>query len=356
MYNRVWVDLTRLQCNYAAIARCANGKEVIAVVKADAYGHGAVRVCDALYQAGCRFFAVASVQEAVEIAPAVGESNILILGQTPPDYADILSRYRFCQCVDSFAYATALSRAACDTVAVHLKFDTGMHRLGFACDAQGIGEAKAASSLPRLAVCGIFSHLADSAHPKSVRTRAQIAAFSAVCDAMQPARSGLCVHLCNSDAVAGGTDFGNAVRAGIALYGYPTVPMAGVAPILTWESRVVARRQVCRGEAVGYVPAYRAKKPSLLCCVPVGYADGFAKSYCGATVRVGTQDAEVVSICMDSILLCLPSSSPVAVGDTVTLIGSGDSAWHLAKAGRTIPYEVLCRIGARQMRFYRHFS
>ncbi len=354
MYNRVLVDLTQLQRNFAEIVRYAKGKEVIAVVKADAYGHGAIRICEALYQAGCRFFATASVQEAVEIAPTVCNSKILILGQTPPDYADILARYRFCQCVDSLTYATALSRAASGTVLVHLKFDSGMHRLGFACDAQGVSEAQAAAALPHLAVCGIFSHLADSAHPKRTRTQAQIAAFSAVCDAMSI--DALCVHLCNSDAVAVGIAFGNTVRAGIALYGYPSIPMAGIAPILTWESRIVARRQILRGDEVGYAPAYCAKQPSVICCVPLGYADGFARSYCGATVCVGGQVAEVIAVCMDSILLCLPADSCVAVGDTVTLIGSDCSAFHLAKAGRTIPYEVLCRIGPRQMRFYRRFS
>ncbi len=350
MHNRVFIDLAQLQKNYLIAKELAREKEVIAVVKADAYGHGAQKCAQALYEVGCRHFAVASILEAMALCDL--DAQILILGETSPSYADMLSRYRFCQSVHSFSYACALSRMASEPILVHLKFDSGMHRIGFACTENGIDEALCATLLPHLQTVGFYSHFGDGARGDSARTRAQMSEFSAVQSALQGRFCDAQVHFCNTDALLSGIDTGNAVRCGILLYGYPSIP-CGVKPILTWQSQVIFTHVLQKGEWVGYGKNYRTRKAEQICTVPLGYADGFGRDLVGARVWAGEFEARVCAVCMDMTMLSFSPDSAVRCGDTVTLIGATDDARSLARIAKTIPYEILCRIGARQRRIYR---
>jgi alanine racemase len=349
MHNRVLIDLAQLQKNYLVAKEAAGEKDVIAVVKADAYGHGAQKCAQALYEVGCRNFAVASVLEAISLADL--DAQILILGETSADHADILSHYHFCQSVHSFSYARALSRAASAPISIHLKFDSGMHRIGFACTENGTEEALCASFLPHLHTVGIYSHLGDGAHADALRTRTQVAAFDTVCAALQGRFCDAQVHLCNSDALLCGIESGNAVRCGILLYGYPSV-FCDAKPILTWQSQVISVRTVKKGDWVGYGKTHRARKAEQICTIPIGYADGFGRNLVGARVWTGDTEARVCAVCMDMTMLSVCNGSPVRRGDTVTLIGEKASALSLARHANTIPYEILCRIGPRQARIY----
>ncbi len=355
MHNAVFVDLSRLQQNFKLAQSLTPDKTVIAVVKADAYGHGALRCAKTLYDVGCRFFAVADLWEAVALrAGGLYDCEILILGATPPDYAEILCRYRLTQSVHSSVYAQQLEAHLSQRLHIHLKFDSGMHRFGFPCTPIGCEEARRAASLSHLYVRGIFSHLALGDAPRALRTRAQVASFAEVVDSLQDCfDDSILIHLCNSDAVCARIAFGNAVRLGILLYGYPSAALDGIAPILTWQSKIVDLRTVPAGEWVGYGTHYRTNAPALLATVPIGYADGFARTFVGASFPCGACRATVAGVCMDAVILSLPIDAEVCYGQTVTILGNGCDAKFWASHAHTIPYEILCRIGARQRRIYR---
>ncbi len=362
MYHTVKIDLVGLQKNYLSLQKRLQGQAVIAVLKADAYGHGAVRCAEALYEVGCRFFAVADLWEAVTLrTPSLHGCNILILGETPPAYADILSRYRLTQSVHSLPYACALSRSLCADLYIHLKFDCGMHRFGFSCDGKGLFEARCAARQKHLRVRGAFSHFAQGGQPDSDRTRAQRAQTDALPRVLSDALKAhtdtpLLFHFSNSDALCAGMVSADAVRLGISLYGYPCMPIEGVAPILRWQSRIVDCRTVQKGEWVGYGEGYCTKEAELLFTVPVGYADGFLRAFAGASVPHANQTARVAAVCMDATIFSVPVSaakeSDVAYGQEVTLLSEECDARFWADYAKTIPYEILCRIGTRQQRIY----
>lgn len=346
----VCVDLGRLVGNYRYARALAQGRELMCVVKANAYGHGIARVTRALYAEGCRLFASATLCEALAVRRCAPEARVLVLGDTPPRDAAILHAHRIAQCVHSLSYAAALSAAAYAPVSVHWKLDTGMHRLGFSCEAEGLDALLRAAALPHLQSEGLFTHAADAAHRVGVKTARQHADFLRAYSYLCAKGLSVCyVHTQNSAALVNHSFCeGNASRAGILLYGYGT---PDVRPVLSWESRVVASHRVKKGESVGYFPPYRPPRDTNVFVLPVGYADGYARAYCGAQVEVGDRRATVVAVCMDMLLV--ESEYPVPDGTAARLLWDGYDAQALAQQGNTIPYEVLCRIGWRQTRRYR---
>ncbi len=373
--HKTWaeIDLSALRRNYTATAEYAGDARVMCVVKADAYGHGAVACSEVFYEAGARWFAVSSVEEAAEICLAFeaegrGDAKILILGYTPPENAPFLAMHKIRQAVFSLEYARALSAeavAAGCRVIVHFKLDTGMNRLGF--DARNTSSAEktadeilGASALPGLLPEGLFTHFACADGDDGSITETQFGNYKAVEDALSSGGLRLLRHVCNSAATVRRPDLHlDMVRAGIILYGLdPWTPYDGglrLLPVMKFKSTVSHIHTVRKGEGVGYGLTYTAPRDSKIVTVPVGYADGFVRAFgAGGMLSVNGRRAPIVGrICMDQ---CMADAgdAEVSVGDEVVIFGGEPGQINeLADVARTINYELVCLVGKRVPRIYK---
>ncbi|MBQ8415498.1 MAG: alanine racemase [Clostridia bacterium] len=375
------IDLDALQSNYRAllghVRKSAPNVRAIAVVKADAYGHGAPDCVRALLGEGCDFFAVSSVEEAVAVREACDGANkdaeILILGYTDPRHACLLDRYRLTQTLVSFAHACALQNSAREAgvrLRTHVALDTGMGRIGFAARSEEEirGTAREILSLfayPNLSVDGMFTHFAraDEESEAGVRfTKEQSENYLAVRRLVEDGGKRIpFYHASNSAASIKGVAAGlDGVRFGIVMYGaspslHGELPLL---PVMTLETRIVHIHQLKKGETVGYGGTFCAPSDMTVGVLPIGYADGFVRAYSPAPVCVrtatGVFSAPILGrVCMDQCMIDL-SSSDACVGDTVILFGKdGPLAEALARQAGTIDYETLCLISSRVPRFYR---
>ena len=339
------IDTHALRHNFRAVSR-ACGK-TIAVVKADAYGHTLSLAVPALVAAGCDFFAVASAEEALSTRKLAPFAGILLLGYAPLDEISALARGGITLTAFSFSYAKALSRAAGEagvTLAVHLKIDGGMCRLGFS--PENADDILRVLALPHLNVCGIFMHFpcADTDREGSLRALARFDALRASLPA------GLFAHAAASAAaLALPKTHLDAVRAGIALYGYPPVSTAlDLRPAMRVIAPVVQLHRIKSGTTVGYGGDFVCAKESVIGTVPLGYADGLPRALSGYRLTVLCEGraftAPIVGrICMDYLMLDL-SDLPAKEGETVCVLGDFAAA---ARHAGTIPYELLTAISAR---------
>lgn len=371
---RTWaeISLDALEHNYRTIrAHAGSGCRFAGVVKADAYGHGAVPVSSVLTDLGADYLIVACLQEALELRTAGIMTPILILGYTPARYAVTLAEQRLSQEVHSLEYARQLNEALEGTgknLLVHLKLDTGMGRLGFRVDlSQELAQAVEACRLERLAVEGVFMHfsVSDSTAPGDVTySRGQFDLFTKALEAL--AANGICPdirHCCNS----GGTQFYpeyhmDMVRPGIMLYGYaPEAEGAAslpVKPVMSVRSRIMQVREFPAGVDIGYGRTFTTGRPTKVAVVPIGYADGLFRGLSGkfSFLIGGTAAPQIGRICMDIAMADVTDIPNVFVGDTAVLIGSDGTltrtAKDLADEIDTIPYEVLCGFHRRVPRVY----
>lgn len=366
--HKTWadIDLCALRRNYDAIRRLAGGSDVICVVKADAYGHGAVRCVSALRDAGARTFAVSCIEEAAELASAFDDVRTLILGYTPPENADILARLGVRQTVFSPEYARALSdsaRALGCRVSVHFKLDTGMNRLGFdASDPElACRQILDASSLPGIVPEGIFTHFACSDSDAGI-TAAQFGEYNAVVSMLEARGLHLLRHVCNSAAILRFPEMHlDAVRAGVILYGlrpwrpYNKDEFIPLEPVMTFKSTISHLHKIPRGARVSYGWTYEAPRDMIAATIPVGYADGFLRAFGdGGCVYINGQPSPIVGrVCMDQCIVDV-TGIDCRVGDEVVIFGGDpDRIDTLADTARTINYELVCLIGKRVARIYK---
>jgi alanine racemase len=328
--SELTIDLGAVRRNVRTLLRALQGSELWAVVKADAYGHGALSVAAAALGAGARVLCVATVPEALELRPEFPLVRILVLGPA--------SNREIAEARDARLELVVSDDPIPEGIRVHVKIDTGMGRYGF-------GE------LPVLTreVVGLMSHLATADSDVRFAER-QIERFRAV-TALYPR---LPAHLANSAAALRIPEarFG-AARCGIALYGlspFGTDPAEdGLQPALTWRSELAAVKLLEPGESTGYGRRYVAQRPTWIGIVPVGYADGFRRDLSGTQVRVGGEMRPAIgTISMDSFAVELDRRLPP--GTPVTLIGHGVLAEHHARVAGTINYELVCGIGTRTQR------
>lgn len=329
------IDTDALRHNFRAVA--ASGGRTVAVVKANAYGHGAHVVVPALAAEGCDFFAVATLDEALQVRALSPRADVLILGYTPPCAAPLLARERLTQTVFSAAYAAALSTAATAPVFVHLKIDCGMHRLGIApTDTAEIASVLHAS---RLRLCGVFAHL-PSVVCDPAQTKRSLAAFSA----LLPTLPRVFTHVAASAALSlEGARF-DGVRPGLALYGLAdTLP--SLRPAMRVYAPIVQIHALQAGEPVGYDGAFLTERPSRIGVLPMGYADGLPRAAVGHQVLLdGGERAPIVGrICMDQCMIDLTETT-AKEGETVCVIP--DFVPFAAHCG-TIVYETLACLSAR---------
>ena len=402
---RAIIDTAALTHNYHALMRpilaVSPQTHAIAVVKADAYGHGIRPVVSALLEAGCRSFAVACLEEAVALRKLLREllvgtasdeeADILVLGYTDPRNVSLLSVYRIATTLLSAEYAARLLNAAREaevTVKCHVALDTGMNRIGFPShnedeitetvaaihDLWQTGDPNLEEGIGGLVLDGIYTHFAraDEDFDTEMKrtdslTMTQYARYRRVCEGLEALGVRPRVrHICNSAAAirfASALPEGclDAVRLGISLYGYgvesPIERNGDLKPVMRIESAVTHIHTLIPGETVGYGGTYRSDTPRTLATLPVGYADGWLRSFAGADVTLHTQNGTVTApivgrICMDQCMVDV-TGLPVEVGTPVTLFGDTPRQLEaLALRAHTIPYELLCLVTARIPRIY----
>lgn len=353
------INLKRLENNYRIIKQKSCDLPVMAVVKADAYGHGAIECANVLYLNGVRFFAVANLAEAIEIRSAFQDVNILILGFTPTENADMLSEKRITQTVFSLDYAEKLSRSASKPIDVHLKVDTGMNRLGFKPNESDMQKASQAMSLPKLHYSGIFTHFACADSKDKTFTNNQYLSFVSAVDYLEKKNGKFKIrHACNSAGILEHPDkYLDMVRAGIILYGLrpsDEVYDVNVKPVMKFCSTVAATRMIKTGETVGYGASFTALHDMRIATIAAGYADGYQRRYGqngNVTIR-GKQVSVIGRVCMDQFMVDVTPFNDIDCGDTVELFGDIISADELAGRVGTIGYEVVCGVGKRVKRIY----
>jgi len=354
------VDLGAVTANFRAI-RERTGRRVLAVVKADAYGHGAVPVSRALEGAGADFFCVAIAEEGIELRRAGIRSPILLLSFVDARDAALHRAYALTPTLSSldqireFAAATA---GFAVPLPVHVKVDTGLTRLGIFPEEVGTAAELlgAARGLRVEAVFSHFSHGEDPAHPTRARqAESSRLAFAHLREAGVPFEW---THLANSGASLAPEPFGDAVRPGILLYGIsPCGASSDVRAALSWETEVIAVKDVAAGVAVGYGGTFVTARPSRLAVLPVGYDDGYRRAFSGRVpVLLPAGPAPTVGAISMDLTVCDATDVGAARGDRAVLLGAADrggpTAHDLARAAGTIPYEILCGIGSRVPRRY----
>lgn len=371
LLKRTWADvsLDALAHNYTQIkSHIPAGCKFLGVMKADAYGHGAVPVSSALVELGAEYLAVSNLEEAVQIRRGGVRAPLLILGYTPPMYAENMIYLDITQEVHSLAYAQELNAALEGTnfiLNVHLKLDTGMTRIGFTAYGQEAAYADllAAAKLPHLHVEGIFMHfcVADSRASEDVAfTRLQYARFTEALDFLSA--NGVkpeIRHCCNSGATLLYPEYAmDMVRPGIMTYGLcpseDTRDILDLMPMLSLHTTVSQIRTIPANTSVSYGRTYVTPRDQPIAVLSIGYADGLVRRLSeGASFLLRGKLVPVVGrICMDMCMVDISEVPDAQVGDTVTIIGGALPCEVLAGRLDTIPYEVLCGISKRIPRIY----
>ena len=366
----VWaeVDLDKLAHNMREIRRITKSAKIIAVVKADAYGHGAVDVAPVLLENGANSLAVAMLSEAMELRRSGIECPIMILGFTPPELIDNLLKYDIEQTVYSYEFAKKLSKMAQSEnkiAKIHIALDTGMGRIGFLPTNESVEEVYEISTLPNIIIEGLFCHFSTADEKDKTYTYSQVKKYDDFYEKLRKKNVYINTrHIANSAAIIDlpKTHY-EAVRPGIIIYGYyPSDEVnkekIDLLPAMTLKTNVVHIKTLSSGEYVGYGRKYKTEKESIIATLPIGYADGYTRLlFQKAKVIIKGEFAPVIGkICMDQCMIDITGIDGVKVGDEVILIGEDENnkfnADIVGKLIGTISYEVVCMIGKRVPRVY----
>ena len=373
--KRTWaeISLDNLTHNFETIRRQVGPKaKLLGVVKADAYGHGAVRVAKHLERLGAGYLAVSNLDECEELRVNGITLPILMLGFTPADQAERILKNDMTQAVPNLAIAEAYSSAAVragGTMKVHIKLDTGMGRLGFQCDDAhfdaSLRDILKILTLPGLDVEGVFTHfcVSDEAADECVEfTKVQHDRFLRMIDAVETEgnfRFRL-HHCCNAGGIASYPEWAwDMVRCGIILYGTGDLAeRMGMKPVMTVKTTVSTIKDFDPDTSISYGRQFFTTRPSRIAVLPIGYADGLFRALSGK-LRVLTPYGEaqqVGRICMDMCMIDISHVPEAEVGDTVTIFGTdGNDTIEVDSLScrlNTIPYEILCGINKRIPRIY----
>ncbi len=364
------IDLDAIINNYNCIKNAVNGANVMAVVKADAYGHGAVTIAKHLWQNGANYFGVSGLQEALELRKNGIEAEILIFGYTVESAALDLAQNNIQQTVYNLQYAQKLNDFAKKNnvhLNVQIKVDTGMGRLGFAardsvqnaCD-----EIEAVCKLSNLKATGIFTHFAaaDSKQQADVLyTKNQHEMFIKTIEILKQRNISFdLVHCCNSAAAFMYPQFAsNLVRAGIALYGEnPSKDMniTQLKPTIKFKAIISQVKNIKKGSFESYGRTFCAEKDMKIATVCAGYADGYPRAMSNVgIVKINEKPAKVIGrVCMDQLMVDVSEIDNVKEGDIATLFGAGafNSVTDIANIANTLNYEIICGVGRRVPRVY----
>ena len=363
--TRVKIDLDAISRNFDAIREKA-GVPVMAVIKADAYGHGAVQVAR-LLERKCAFFGVSSMLEAMELRRAGLRTPILILGHTPVNAFPTAIMENIRPTIYRLEDAEALSEAAQSiglTANFHFAVDTGMSRIGFQVTQEDADLCAAIAKLPCLHAEGIFSHFATADCADLNRAYAQAQRFDRFCDMLQA--RGVTIPIRHLDNSAGLMNFSRhyeMVRSGIVTYGmYPSTEvnpgLLKLEPALQWLSRVTHVKTLPAGRQIGYGGTYTTTRPTVVATIPVGYADGYRRNLSGKFhVLIHGRKAPILGrICMDQMMVDVTNIPEVSVNDRVVLVGKFGKAQitmeEISAAADSFNYEFVSGISRRVPRIY----
>ncbi|WP_291637363.1 alanine racemase [Clostridium sp.] len=366
----VWaeVDLDKLAYNMREIRRVARSENIIAVVKADAYGHGAIDVAPVLLQNGANRLAVAVLSEAVELRNSGIECPIMILGFTPPNLIDDILKYDIEQSVFSYEFAKELSKMAKEknkVARIHIVVDTGMGRIGYLPNDESVGEVYNISKLPNISIEGMFCHFSTADEKDKTYTYGQVKKYDDFYEKLKEKKVYINMkHIANSAAIIDlpETHY-DAVRPGIILYGYyPSEDVnkenINLKPVMTLKANIVHIKTLPPGEYVSYGRKYKTEKVCVIATLPIGYADGYTRLLFekGKVILKGKFAPVIGRICMDQCMIDVTDIDGVKIGDEVILIGEDENnkftADTVAGLIGTINYEVICMIGKRVPRVY----
>ena len=369
-YRRIEADinLDNIRENIKMMKACVpESMKMLAVIKADAYGHGAVEVSRALSDLA-DFYAIACIDEAVELRHAGCEKPLLILGYTDPSEYDELITYDVRPAMYDKAECAILSDDAVKKgtkAKIHIKMDTGMSRIGFQCDDAGINDIVEIAHMPGIEVEGIFTHYSKADEYDKTAANGQLALFRSVIGRLKERGISIPVkHISNSAGIMEMDNEGfDMVRSGIVTYGlYPSDEVdhsiAALKPAMELLAKVVHVKDVKAGTGIGYGWTFVAPHDMRIATVSAGYADGYprAQSYIGRVIIHGKYAPITGRVCMDQFMIDVSDIPETAVGDTVVLIGKcGDkeiTVEEVAEPANSFNYELICNIGRRVPRVY----
>ncbi len=359
------IDLGALEHNFKEVIRRAEGRKILAVVKADAYGHGAVRVSGRLLKLGAEMLGVALVEEGRELREAGIDAPILVMGALFREQVPAVIELKLTPVLYTMTVAQALSRAAEKQqakVSVHVKIDTGMGRIGIAPE-ETPDFIAALRRLPGIDVQGLMSHFADADLRDKKFASKQLDRFEALVRELDARGIGIPVrHAANSAAIL---DYQRAlftmVRPGLMLYGYNPLETGGnvdLEPVLSLVTRIAFLKSVSAGVPISYGRTFVTRRESRIATLPIGYADGYSRglSNSGEAIVRGVRVPVVGRVCMDMCMIDVTDVPGVSEEDAVVLIGSQGkeriTADAIAVKTGTIAYEVLCGISSRVPRIY----
>ena len=370
LMKRTWaeIDLSAIRHNYHAIrSRLPEGCRFLGVVKADAYGHGALRVSQLLQDEGAEYLAVSCLDEALELRRGGITMPILILGHTPKEYTRVLIENKLTQTATCHAKAVEYSEEAVrlgKVLKVHIKLDTGMSRLGYLCAGdlfeEGVENIIASCALPNLEFEGFYTHFAVSDEPDEdsrAYTLEQFRLFTAVLDAVKE-RSGISFpirHCANSGAVVSYPEMTlDMVRPGLLLYGYGDGGTLGLRPAMRLVTTVSTIKIHEPGTFVSYGRRYVTTKRTRIGVLAAGYADGLPRlssNKCSYRIE-GAAAPQIGTICMDMCMVDLTDIPTAETGCEAEVFGPNNDLCALSDAAQTIPYELLCSVTKRVPRVY----
>ena len=368
------IDTDALIYNYKLLCAKTQGTHHICVVKADAYGHAADLCVRALLRAGCRFFAVSCIEEAISVRAICRDegtdTEVLILGYTDPKQAQLLSENDIIQTLPSAEYAEKLNYEASlsgTCVRTHAALDTGMNRIGIsACSEEECFKAaillKRIAAYKNISLEGLFTHFAradEGSDEAKASTQKQFSRFMTVRTILHESGIFLFCHASNSAAAIASPDLAlDGVRLGIVLYGiapsehiHKTEDL-GLMPVMSLKTLICHTHTLLPGEQVSYGGIYSSDNERTIATIPIGYADGFIRAYGGYKVTVSTAEGNfkapiVGRICMDQCMIDI-TGIPAKAGDPVTIFGNdAEDLYDLARRAGTIGYECLCLVSAR---------
>lgn len=362
------INLDNFRHNFREVKRLAEGKKVFGVIKADGYGHGAVELAKVLEEENADYFAVAVIDEAIELRRNGYKKPILILGYTPHEFAKDLVKDDITQSIFNYDLAKEISNEAVrqqKIAKIHIKLDTGMGRVGYLPTNESLDEIEKISKLKNLKLEGVFSHFSVADEYDKEFTKLQVKKYKWFIDELS--RRGIVFdikHIANSATIIDLPDFYfDAVRPGIMLYGYyPSMEVnkdrLKLKPVMSLKARVAFIKEIPKDTPISYGRKFYTKDKSKIATIPLGYADGFTRLFFGkAKVIVNGKFAPVVGkICMDQCMIDITECGEVKIGDEVVIMGESNglsiTADNLADILGTISYEILCMVSRRVPRVY----
>ena len=361
------IDLDAVEYNCSNVrAKLPDDCKLLGVIKADAYGHGAVELAHLLDEK-CDFFGVACIEEAVELKKAGVKAPILILGYVDPNVYDLVVKYDVRIPIFSMESAVALSNEAVrqgKTVPFHFCIDTGMSRIGFQVNEQSADMCKEIALLPNIEAEGLFSHFATADESDLTKALAQREKYKAFVKMLEDRGVNIPVkHLNNSAGIMNFDEYFDMCRMGIILYGlYPSEEvdksLLDIKPVMSWLTHITHIKTLEPGREISYGGTYKTTEPRVIATIPVGYADGYPRCLSNkGRVIINGQYANIVGrVCMDQFMVDVTDVKGVNLNSTVTLVGSdGDaclSMEEVSNSAHSFNYELPCRVARRVPRVY----